>query len=417
MSGQLPTVIPGVSAIQFAARLADLYPRGWCSDDAKQGPPGNVYALLLSLGQQLQAVQAELQYTLSAQRIQTEGFPELDFASIDFLGDSLPRPPGMTDADFGRAIIAALFQPAATRPALQDALTALTGSVPRMLEPWSVNDTGSWRNMSYWNVDSVANPARWGNGGLRYQGYIETAPPSIPAIGPNNPIQCWGDSAYWNVPGYFFGVIAPANLNAVDDLIVRLKAYGTIVWVKLVTPSGAAPGVPTVAPNAVTNLVANPAGPNSVLLSWVAPTLGTPPFSSSVLYRQTGTLSFISGPTVTANTATVQNLAPGTQYDFEVVVRNNAGAAASTIVTSSTGLVPPAPAQNLIATQVQATAVTLVWTAPVSGTPPFTYSVNYRISGTPIFQSLIVGQGSLTVTVINLVPLTQYDFEVVTTNI
>jgi hypothetical protein len=414
MSGQLPTVIPGLSAIQFAARLADNYPRGWCSDDAKYSPPGNIYALLLSLGQQLQVVQGELQYTLAAQRIQTETFPELDFASIDFLGDALPRAPGTTDVAFGQAIIAALFQPAATRPALQNALTELTGTVPRMLEPWSVNDTGAWRNKSYWGVDTVANPARWGNGGLRYQGYIETAPPAIPAIGANNPIRCWGNSAYWNVAGYFFGIIAPADVNAIDDLVVRLKAEGTVIWMRIVTPAA---GTSVTAPNAVTNLVAVAAGANSVLLSWVSPTVGTPPFTSSVLYRQTGTQTFTSGPTVTANTATVQNLAPGIEYDFEIVVRNTAGAAASAIVSASTSLVPPAPAQNLIATQVQATAVTLAWQQPVTGTPPFTYSVNYRITGTTIWQTFTVGQGALAVTVINLVPLTQYDFEVVTTNL
>jgi hypothetical protein len=414
MSDQLPTVIPGLSAAQFAARLADNFPRGWASDDAKYGPNGNVYALLLSLGQQLRAVQGELQYTLAAQRVLTETFPELDFASVDFLGDTFPRPAGMTDLAFGKAIIAALFQPAATRPALQNALTALTGTVPRMLEPWSVNDTGSWRNKSFWNVDTVANPARWGNGGLRYQGYIETPPPAIPAIGPNNPIRCWGNSAYWNVPGYFFGIIQPVDINAIDDEVIRLKAEGTIVWMKIVNPSA---GVGATAPNTVTNLVAVAAGTNSVLLSWVSPTAGTPPFASSVLYRQTGAAIWISGPTVTANTATVQNLAPGVQYDFQIVVRNSAGAAASTIVSASTNRVPPTPAQNLIATQVQATAVTLAWQQPIIGTPPFTYSVNYRITGTPIWQTLTVGQGALTVTVISLLPNTSYDFEVLATNL
>jgi len=412
MSGQQPTVIPGLSAIEFAARLAENFPRGWASDDAKQS--GNVFALLLSLGQELQIVQGELQYTLNAQRIQTETFPELDFASIDFLGDLLPRPSGMSDAAFGQAIIAALFQPAATRSALQNALTALTGSVPRMLEPWSVNDTGAWDNNSYWNVDTVANPARWGDGGLRYQGYIETAPAAIPAIGPNNPIQCWGDSAYWNVPGYFLGIIAPAGINAIDDLVTSLKAEGTVIWMKILQPAA---GATVTAPNAVTGLVAVAAGPNSVLLSWVFPTVGSPPFSSSVLYRQTGTQTFLSGPTVSSNTATVANLAANTGYDFEIIVRNTAGAAASAIVSASTSLVPPAPAQNLIATQVQATAVTLVWQQPSTGTPPFTYSINYRITGTTIWQTFNVGLGSLTVTVINLLPVTQYDFEVVTTNL
>lgn len=411
MSGS-QTTIPTIAGPQFAQRMADLFPRGWASDDAKQ--TGNVYALLVAVGNELQIAQGELQYALSAQRIQTETFPELDFASVDFLGSTLPRPSGTSDAAFGQEIIAALFQPAATRSALQNALTLLTGSVPRMLEPWNVDDTGSWDNKSYWNVDTVANPARWGNGGLRYQGFIETAPPALAAIGPNNPIQCWGDSAYWNVPGYFFGIIAPIEENAVNDLINRLRAYGTIVWVKLVSPTNL-PSV--VGPSQVNALTSASAGPTSILITWQAPTTGTPPYTYTVLYRQSGTAQFTTGPQVSTNSATVQGLAPATSYDFEIVARNATGAATSGTTTSFTSLIPPSAAQNLVATQVQSTAVTLVWQQPVTGTAPFTYSVNYRVDGTTIWENLIVGQGALTVTVINLLPNTAYDFEVVTTNL
>lgn len=406
-----PTTIPTISPERFADRLADLFPRGWASDDAKQ--TGNVYALLLSLGQQLTFLQGELQYALNAQRLGTETFPELDFASIDFLADGLPRPAGMSDALFAQAIIAQLFRPAATREALQNALTALTGFVPRMLEPWSVVDTGAWTNFSYWNVDTVANPARWGNGGLRYQGFIETAPPSIPAIGPNNPILTWG-TAYWDVPGYFFGIIPPVQEDAVDDLINTLRAYGTIVWLKLVA-SGSLPSATS--PTAVNNLTAVSAGANSVLISWTAPTTGTPPYTFIVLYRQSGTVTFSNGPSVSVSSATVPNLVPGTSYDFEVIARNIAGSALSGVVTAFTTLFPPSPAQSLSATLVQATAVTLAWLPPATGTPPFTYSVNYRVTGTTTWQNLIVGRGALTVTVINLIPNTAYDFEVLTTNI
>lgn len=405
------TTIPTLSGEQFAARIADLFPRGWASDDAKQS--GNVHALLLSVGNELSLVQKEVQYALAAQRIGTETFPELDFASIDFLGNALPRTPGQPDITFAAAVIAALFKTAVTRPALRNALTALTGYVPRMLEPWSVLDTGAWRNRSYWNVDTINNPARWGNGGLRYQGFIETAPPSIPAIGANNPIQCWGDSAYWNQPGYFFGVIAPVNVNAINDVVNNLHAYGTTVFVKLV-----APGVLTLstAPGVVTALSAASAGTNSILLSWSAPVTGTPPYTFSVLYRQSGTTPFIAGPTVTGQTATVTNLASHVAYDFEVIARNVAGSATSGFVTATTASVPPSPAQGLLATQVQANAVTLAWQQPATGTPPFTYSVNYRVTGTTIWQTLLAGQGTLTLTVINLIPNTSYDFEVVTVN-
>jgi hypothetical protein len=264
-----PTTIPTVTGAGFAARLADLFPRGWCSDDAKQS--GNVYALLLAVGDELQILEQQIQYTLAAQRLQTETFPELDLASEDFLGSSFPRPGGTSDAAFATAIIAQLFQPAATRPALQNAIAALTGFVPRMMEPWNVNDTGAWRAVSYWNVDTVANPARWGNGGLRYQGFIETTPPIVSAIGLNNPVLGWGDSAYWNQPGYFFGVIQGSGLTALNDLVNRLRAYGTIVWLKIV-PGAVLTGVGAVtAPSPVTALQVTSVSPSSVALSWTPP--------------------------------------------------------------------------------------------------------------------------------------------------
>lgn len=414
--GSVPTTISLLTGDQFAARIAALFPRGWVSDDAKQ-PGGATYALFLSLSNQIAFVQAELQYAAKAQRIQTETSPELDYASVDFLGTTFPRPAGATDASFAAGILATLFQPAATRSALQNALANLTGYVPRMLEPWSVTDTGAWGANSYWNVDTVGNPARWGDGGLRYQGFIETAPPSIPAIGVGNPILTWNDGAYWNVPGYFFGIIEAIDLNSIDETINKLRAYGTIVWVKLVTPNALVTQVTSVPPGIVPSITIISVGTDRVSLSWSVPLTGTTPFQFQVLYRITGTVQFQSTPGLTTTTATITGLLSNTSYDFEIVCSNAGGSSTSTITTTSTNEVPPGPATNLNATLVQATAVTLSWVAPVVGSPPFTYTILYRVTGTTIFDSFLVGQGSTTVTVIGLLPDTEYDFEVQTSNL
>lgn len=406
------TQILTISGPAFAQRLAQLFPRGWASDDAKQS--GNVYSLLLSLGNQLRVTQAEVQYALAAQRLQTETTPELDDASLDFYGGALARRANQSDADFAATIIANLFQPAATRSALFNALAALTGSAPRMMEPWNVYDTGAWRNLSYWNVDTVANPARWGNGSLRYQGYIETAPPSIPAIGPNNPILAWGDSAYWNVPGYFFGIIQSAAEGAVNDLINRIRAYGTVVWLKLVSATSLGTVVP---PGAVVSLTAIVAGPTSANISWQAPA-GTPPFNYQVIYRVTGTLTFSAAPAGPSSNVTITGLLPNTSYDIEVIARNSAGFSQSPAVTASTSIIPPSPAQNVQATQVQATAITVIWNSPAIGTPPFTYSIVYWNTATPTdVQTLFVGLGATAVTIIGLQANTTYAIEVLASNL
>lgn len=410
------TTIPTLSPAQFASRMAALFPRGWAGDDAKQ--TGNVYSLLLSIGTELAVLQNEVQYALAAQRLQTETSPELNYASADFLGDLLPRPSGLTDAAYAEEIIAALFQPAATRPALQQALYDLTGVLPRLMEPWNPSDTGAlgYGGPSFWNVDTVQHPFRWGNGGLRYQGFIETTPPSISALGPNNPILTWG-TFYWNVPGYFFGIIQPASENSLNNTLNRLRAYGTIVWVRLLSQSALTSITGVVAPGPVQDVHVTATGTGSITLAWTIPTTGTPPYTYQVLYQQFGATSFIAGPTITTNTYAVTGLTSGINYNFEVVIRNAAGASTSAPITAGTGLIAPSPALNLTATLVQSTAVTLSWTAPLVGTPPFTYSVNYRVTGTQDWDTLTVGQGALTVTVISLQPLTEYDFEVITTNV
>lgn len=409
------TTIPTISPQQFAGRIADLFPRGWSSDTAKQS--GNVYALFLALGQQLAVVQAEIQYALASQRLQTETSPELDYASIDYLGGLFPRPAGMSDANFATAIIAELFQPVATRTALSNAILKLTGLVPRMLEPWSPVDTGAWGigGPSYWNVDTIANPARWG-AGPRYQGYIETTPPALAAIGPNNPIQCWG-SAYWNVPGYFFGIIDSVGVDTLDATINRLRAYGTTVWVKLLTQSQLTSITGVIAPTSVTNLISTGSGPTSVSLSWGPPASGSPPYTYSVYYRPTGSVPYALGPTLTGGAATVTGLVTGSSYDFAVVVRNAAGATQSAPLTVLTGKVAPSEVLNLSATLVQATAITLSWTAPLVGSLPIVYTIQYRVFGTSAWSTLLAGPNTFAVTLIGLTPLTTYDIEVVASNL
>jgi hypothetical protein len=217
------------------------------------------------------------------------------------------------------------------------------------------------------------------------------------------------------VPGYFFAIIPSTSVESIYNLLNNIRAYGTVVWVKLVNAPPST-GLTPVLPGTASGLVATPFG-STMALTWVVPTTGTLPFTYQVLYRVNGTLPFTPGPTVSVNNATVSGLLSGTTYDFEIVTRNSIGQSTSLITTQHTTAVPPSPATNLLATLVQATAVTLTWSAPSVGTPPFTYVVMYRVTGTIPFSSFQVGAGTIGVTVIGLLPLTTYDFEVVTSNV
>lgn len=230
-----PTTIPAITADGFAKRMAALIPRGWANDAAKQ-PSGVAYALLNALGTQLNFLITELQYALNSQRIQTETSPELDLASVDFFGQGvLPRPDGMSDADYLALIKANLLQSGATRTAVSNAIENLTGVKPRIVEPWNPGDTGcSDTGMGFYDVDTFENPMEVCNPGDRYQGFIRSTLPPIIKLG-NNPLLTFDDGAFFDTNSFSDtaqGFIS--GISSLYDAINKVHLYGTRVWVQIV---------------------------------------------------------------------------------------------------------------------------------------------------------------------------------------
>lgn len=227
-----PTQIPSITAAQFAARMAALIPNGWASAAAKQNG-GVVYALLETAGTQTSFLLKSLTYALGSTRIQTAVNGELDLAGEDFFGDQLLRNQNETDDSYRARLLANLPPQGATRPAIVNALEALTGVLPRVIEPWQVNDTGAWDvGLSYWDIDSTQNPARWGDATCRYQGFIITPAPQIAGLD-GNPLETWDDSAYWDIPGYGLLQLAANPVQQIYTLLARLHVEGTIIWVHI----------------------------------------------------------------------------------------------------------------------------------------------------------------------------------------
>ena len=411
--GYNATIVPTITGAQFAGRIAANLPPGWAGSDAVQS--GLVSSMLLSFGTELAAVLQELQYAANAQRLQTETYPELDLASQDYLGTLLPRPNGMGDLDYADLIIAHLFRSAATRQAISNALTLLTGYTPRMLEPWNIYDTGSFDNNSYIDVDTVANPARLGDGSLVYQGFIETPPPTVAAIGPSNVVQTMDDGAYWDVPGYFCGTLSQASAQSVYDLINTIRAYGTTCWVKFV---GSTPQTAVVAPTAPTAVSATSSSPTTAAVSFSLPATGTPPLSYQIFYQISGATTWTLATTAVSSPAVVSNLQPRTTYQFAVVASNAAGASPkSTPAAATTQAVVPGPATGLQAVAIGVDNITLSWNLPTTGTPPLMCQVLYRVTGTTTWSAWAAPSTATVVTVSGLQANTEYDFEVRTSNV
>lgn len=242
--GSVPTTIPALSALDFANRMAAVFPPGWSSPEAKS-PGGVLYAIMGMIGGGLSFENGALRYALDATRIQTAQNGTLDLASQDYFGDGLPRNPGESDDSFRARILAGLLPSGATRAAVIKAVTDATGYAPRVIEPWRLADTGAWGH-GFWGVDNAVTPGRWtgtgdrpGERNLAYQGFLECVLPT-PAVLNGNPVPCFDSNSFWGIAGTaWIDLESTTTLGpqAVYDAINRTKCEGTIVWVRFVPAS------------------------------------------------------------------------------------------------------------------------------------------------------------------------------------
>ena len=256
--GTVRTTVPQIDADGFAMRMAQTFPNGWASNDARYTVTGVVYNVLKMIGEELHfELDEALQYALDAMRIDTAQNGALDLASLDFFGTDtfeLPRLPGETDAEFSARILENLLPTGATRKAVTAAVKRVTGSEPRVIEPWRPSDTGvldgqPGNGMVFWDVDNAVTPFRWTNPGLPWQGFIEFEIPAAQPFGAT-PTPCYDVATvfYWDVPtarGAWLIDPSPSSfvgVQSVYDAINRTKVFGTIVWVRVI-PTGQSPGI------------------------------------------------------------------------------------------------------------------------------------------------------------------------------
>jgi len=112
------------------ARLQSLVPRGWFGD-----APPVLTALLKGFAAIFANVYAVIVYAKAQTRIATASDGWLDLISADFFGSNLPRKANQSDASFRAVILANLFQEKATRKAIVNVVTNLTGRSPVVFEP------------------------------------------------------------------------------------------------------------------------------------------------------------------------------------------------------------------------------------------------------------------------------------------
>jgi hypothetical protein len=121
------------------SRIQALLPRGWFGDS-----PSILTALLTGFAAIYASLYTVLSYARQQMRIATATDGFLDVISADFFGAALPRKTNESDTAFRNRITVNLFRERATRKAIIQVLTTLTGRAPTIVEPERPMDTGGY---------------------------------------------------------------------------------------------------------------------------------------------------------------------------------------------------------------------------------------------------------------------------------
>ena len=206
--------------------------------------------------------------------------------------------------------------------------------------------------------------------------------------------------------------LAPATPYDIQVFATNAIGQGPASTILTLTTTATLPAAPT-------GLTAAAPSNTAAALSWTAPATGTTPFTYHVLQSPHNAGTFVDVGTSATTAFTATGLVAATAYDFEVLAANSAGSGpVSTILPVTTTPVAatiPGAVTGLAAGTPAATTVTLTWTAPATGTTPFTYNVRQSPRGAGTFVT--VGTPSAaTFGVTGLTGGTAYDFLVFASN-
>jgi hypothetical protein len=227
MSGTVPS-IPNTDQAGFVGRLLRRLPTGWFPDTTPilTGVLSGIASMWASQWQLLEFVVEQM-------RISTATDVWLDMAAANFLGLAFLRKPNETDAKYRARIVAEIIRPRATREAVIEAITNLTGLTPVMIEPFNLSDVGSYGNPKF-----AYGQGRWGSLTTPFQAFVliyrplSTGIPSVMGYG-------WG--GYGNTPFAYMDVadfIGPGDVTDAEvfAMTASTQAAGVTVWTAITTP-------------------------------------------------------------------------------------------------------------------------------------------------------------------------------------
>lgn len=210
------------------ARLQLALPKQWFLTD---GPV--IGAILGALATGWAWLYSLYAYIKAQSRVLTASDGWLDVIAADFFGTTLARKANQTDSSFRAAIIVNLFRERATRKAIIQVLTQLTGRAPVIIEPERPADTGAYGapNSGYGSAGA------YGSVLLPYQAFVQAFRPltsGIPMIaGYGNSPAAYGIASQggeYASLSMIQGAVQDADIYAAVDTV---KPVGSTIWTQI----------------------------------------------------------------------------------------------------------------------------------------------------------------------------------------
>ena len=189
-------------------------------------------ALLAGASAVLAAAYALYLYAAGQARIATASGVWLDIIAQDFFGLAMLRGINESDNAYRARILANLFRPKATRSAISESATALTGQVPEIIEPFSPADCGAY-GVGYCGYGATGS---YGSSLLPAQAFIVAYRPLQTGIAmvsgygyPQAGYSLGSQSEYASLSMMGMSV-ADASIHAMID---DVKAAGVTIWTRI----------------------------------------------------------------------------------------------------------------------------------------------------------------------------------------
>ena len=167
----------------------------------------------------------------------TDGF--LDLIAADYFGPRLRRRQNQSDTSFRSQILGTVLKPKATRSAMANALTVLTGAEPIICEPRRATDVGAYGTGLYYG-----SQGRYGSSLMPYQALVVAFRPLQAGVpfrsGYGDPQGAYGRAAQFAYAG-LEQITGSVTDQDIIDAVNDVRPAASTIWMRITTQVTNAP--------------------------------------------------------------------------------------------------------------------------------------------------------------------------------